>query len=147
MLTHLQHSIFPVSILQGTGAERVATVTCDHLLSLIETQGQRLASNSYVVKDGIKPGACLPCKAFLNWPKPEDLNKAASEGTSSVATLGEGKPGVSHPSLGSRFSDKDDGRKGCLFKGPQSRDPTSEESQKLLKEGRATRVAEMGTEQ
>lgn len=74
-LTHLQHPIFSASILQGTGAERVATVTHDGLLSLIETQGQRLASNSYVAKNGIEPGAHLPCKAFLNWPKPEDLKQ------------------------------------------------------------------------
>lgn len=83
--------MFPASILQGTGAERVATVTCDHLLSLIETQGQRLASNSCVAKDGIKPGTRLPCKAFLNWPKPEDLKQLVREGTSPVAMVGEGR--------------------------------------------------------
>lgn len=60
-LTHLQHAIFLTSILQGTGAERVATVTSDGLLSRIETQGQRLVSNSYVAKNGIEPGVHLPC--------------------------------------------------------------------------------------
>lgn len=68
----------------------MATVTHDSLLSQIESQCPRLASNSYVTKDDLEPGDHLPCKAFLKWPKPEDL-KQVCEGTFPSLMLPEGR--------------------------------------------------------